>query len=59
MVICIEDTEFATIDKLIHERLNQLAKQRTSSAFAAEKHLLNVRHKLVQLKCTSLSRYEQ
>lgn len=57
-MICLEDEEFATIDRLIHINLNELAKQRTSSAFQARKHLLNVRSKLVELKCTSISRYK-
>lgn len=55
---CLKDEEFMTVDKLIHDRLDILAKQPTSSAFQARKHLLNVRDKLVQLKCTRLSRYE-
>lgn len=55
---CLKDEEFMTIDKLIHERLDQLTKEKTSSAFQAKKHLLNVRYKLVQLKCESLGRYE-
>jgi hypothetical protein len=55
---CLKDEEFITVDKLIHDKLNQLAKQPTSSAFQARKHLLNVRYKLVQLKCESLNRYE-
>lgn len=55
---CLKDEEFTTIDKLIHDKLDQLAKQPTSSAFQSRKHLLDVRHKLVQLKCTTLTRYE-
>lgn len=58
MVICIEDEEFATIDKLIHSRLNDVAKQKTSSAFHERKHLLRVRNKLLDLKCTTLAKYE-
>lgn len=54
---CLEDGEFASIDKLIHDKLNELAKQRTSSAHDARKHLLDIRYKLIQLKCTTLSRY--
>ncbi len=57
-MICLEDEEFATIDRLIHINLNELVKQRTSSAFQARKHLLNIRYKLIELKCTSLSRYK-
>ncbi len=57
-MICLEDEEFATIDRLIHINLNELVKQRTSSAFQARKHLLDIRYKLVELKCTSLSRYK-
>ena len=55
---CLKDEEFMTVDKLIHKELDLLTKQPTSSAFEARKHLLNVRHKLVQLKCTTLSKYE-
>ena len=57
-MLCLKDEEFMTIDRLIHEELDVLAKQSTSSAFQARKHLLDVRYKLVQLKCVSLSRYE-
>ncbi len=56
-MLCLEDGEFASIDKLIHNKLNELARQKTSSAYDARKHLLNVRYKLIQLKCTTLSRY--
>lgn len=55
---CLKDEEFMTVDKLIHDKLNQLAKQQTSSAFQARKHLLDVRYKLTQLKCARLIRYE-
>jgi len=55
---CLKDEEFMTVDKLIHEKMDLLTKQPTSSAFYAKKHLLDVRHKLVQLKCTTLARYE-
>lgn len=55
---CLKDEEFMTIDNIIHDKLEQLAKQPTSSAFQARKHLLNVRSKLVQLKCTTLSKYD-
>lgn len=55
---CLKDEEFATIDKLIHDKLDQLARQQTSSAFQSRKHLLDTRYKLVQLKCTTLARYE-
>ncbi len=55
---CLKDEEFMTIDRLIHLELEQLAKQPTSSAFTARKHLLDVRDKLIKLKCASLSKYE-
>lgn len=55
---CLKDEEFMTIDNLIHDKLDRLTRQSTSSAFRAKKHLLDVRHKLVQLKCTTLARYE-
>lgn len=57
-MLCLEDEEFMTIDKLIYDKLGQLAKQKWSSPFEARKHLLDVRYKLAQLKCTSLSKYE-
>lgn len=57
-VPCLKDEEFITIDKLIDNELDQLSKQSTTSAKDARGNLLVVRHKLVKLKCSSLSKYD-
>jgi hypothetical protein len=58
MTICIEDEEFATIDKLLLNKMNEVAKRRTPSSFHETKHLIRVRNKLLDLKCTTLSKYD-
>jgi hypothetical protein len=57
MVICIEDDEFATADKLISDKLKEVAKLRTPSSFHHTKQLIRVRNKLLDLKCTTLEKY--
>lgn len=57
MVICIEDEEFATVDKLLLDKINEVAKRRTSSSFLETKQLIRVRNKLLELKCTTLEKY--
>ena len=57
MVICIEDEEFATVDKLLLEKINEVAKRRTSTSFYETKQLIRVRNKLLELKCTTIEKY--
>lgn len=57
MTVCIEDEEFATIDKLIKDKMNNTAKLRTPSSFHETKQLIRVRNKLLDLKCTTLEKY--